>query len=68
MTVKELIIKKVEHLPEKSLNEIADFIEFLNQKRKKNNSINISEQGMDEYLKNLETYENLLAKGKIKWN
>ncbi len=67
MTVKELLMKKANSLPNELASEVIDFIEFLNAKKRKNNSINIAEEGMNEYLHNLEIYEDLLAKGKIKW-
>jgi hypothetical protein len=65
MAVRERIINKIRSLPENKLDEIADFIEFLEAKEKA--QPDLAEYGMGDYLNQLSAYEEMLATGKIKW-
>lgn len=78
MLTKERIIEKVRALPESVLKEVNDFIDFLEIKRKKGENewawlardtdkIKIEESDFKGYLDELKSYEDMLAKGKIKW-
>ncbi len=76
MSVRELTILKIQNLPEKLLNEVNDFIDFifLRQENSRwelwNNfseSFKLSESDMSDYLTNLESYEDRLVSGEIKW-
>ena len=63
-------ISKINSLPQNLLSEVNDFIDFLNSKYKikdNNDEISLAESDMNQYLKNLNEYEILLAEGKIKW-
>ena len=65
-------ITKISSLPPDLLEEVNDFIDFLSG-RYGNGGISsfynpdMAESNMQDYLKNLSDYENLLADGNIKW-
>ncbi len=72
----ETIIEKLNRLSPVDQMEVEDFIEFLLTKAESGDgeerlyrklSRQLAEEGMGEYLKNLEAYEDMLAAGKIKW-
>jgi len=65
MTTREHIIEKIKSLPEHKLEEIADFVEFLEAKGKGQSEL--AEYGMGDYLNQLSAYEDMLVAGKIKW-
>jgi hypothetical protein len=65
MAIRERLINKIQSLPEHELDEVADFIEFLEAKGKA--QCGLAENGMDEYSDQLSAYEEMLAGGKIKW-
>ena len=65
MRTKEQLIDKIKSLPEDKLDEIADFIEFIETKGKSQSAL--AEYGMGDYLNQLSAYEEMLATGKIKW-
>ena len=65
MAIRERLVNKIQSLPEDKLDEIADFIEFLEVKEKAQSDL--AEDGMDYYLNLLSAYEGMLAAGKIKW-
>ncbi len=65
MAIRERLINKIQSLPEDKLDEIADFIEFLEVKGKAQSAL--AEYGMGDYLNQLSAYEEMLAAGKIKW-
>ena len=65
MTIREHIIEKIKSLPEHKLEEIANFVEFLEAKEKGQSEL--AEYGMGDYLNQLSAYEEMLADGKIKW-
>ena len=65
---------KLQSLPENLLNEVNDYVDFLLMRNKEkhenktpSNSEHLTESGMNDYLNNLEEYEELLSQGKIKW-
>lgn len=64
MISREYIKDKIESLPDDSLEEILDFIEFL---EKKKGGARLAEYGMESYLNELSSYEEMLADGKINW-
>lgn len=51
-------------MPDESLEEILDFIEFLEAKK---GEPQLAEYGMGNYLNELSAYEEMLAAGKINW-
>lgn len=65
MAIRERLINKIQSLPEDKLDEIADFIEFLEVKERAQSDL--AEDGMGDYLDQLSAYEGMLAAGKIKW-
>ena len=65
MAIREHLIKKIKSLPEDKLEEIADFVEFLEAKGKGQSEL--AEYGMGDYLNQLSAYEEMLVAGKIKW-
>ena len=65
MAIREHLIKKIKSLPEDKLEEIADFVEFLEVKGKGQSEL--AEYGMGDYLNQLSAYEEMLVAGKIKW-
>ena len=76
MNIQLIAVSKIKNLPEKLLYEVNDFIDFLTIKYKlsenyfeiqDNQDMTLYESDFSDYLKNLENYEQLLAKGKVKW-
>ncbi|MBF0243562.1 MAG: hypothetical protein HQK64_13945 [Desulfamplus sp.] len=76
MSVRDLTMRKIQHLPETLLKEVNDFIDFIFLKQESsrwelwnnfNESLKLSEQDMSDYLSNLEDYEDRLINGEIKW-
>jgi hypothetical protein len=65
MSIREHLIGKMKSLPADKLEEIADFVEFLEAKRKGKSGL--AEYGMGDYLNQLSAYEEMLVAGKIKW-
>jgi len=65
MAIRENLIEKIKSLPENRLEEIANFVEFLETKGKGQSEL--AEYGMGDYLNQLSAYEEMLAAGKIKW-
>ena len=63
MILKDYIVKKIKSLPDENLEEIADFIEFLESKNKKTE---LAESDIGDYLSQLSLYERMLAAGEIK--
>ena len=64
MAIREHLINKIKSLPEDKLDEIADFVEFLEAKEK--GRYGLTEYGMADYLNQLLAYEEMLAAGKIR--
>ena len=71
----EPTIAKLQRLPEPLLQEVDAFIDFLQMRfeskaqawHSQSDQSAHAEEGMDTYLRELESYEELLAAGKIKW-
>nr|QNO57782.1 hypothetical protein OHAEDELL_00009 [Methanosarcinales archaeon ANME-1 ERB7] len=76
MTVYEATAAKIRELPEPLIQEVSDFVDFLQMKRDNTRwqlwtlfkeALEIAESDFADYLPNLENYENRLARGEIKW-
>ena len=76
MTIHEHTIAKIQHLPESLAREVRDFIDFLLIKHDQTQwalwshfqeGLDLSEADFSDYLANLETYEESLARGDIRW-
>ncbi|MGB2727173.1 MAG: hypothetical protein WBC40_11350 [Halobacteriota archaeon] len=76
MTVYEVTAAKIRELPEPLIQEVGDFIDFLQIKSDStrwqlwmlfNEALEIAESDFTDYLSNLKDYENRLARGEIKW-
>jgi hypothetical protein len=76
MTVYDVTITKIQQLPEPLVQEVSDFVDFLLVKNNRvrwglwshfNESIDLAETDMLDYLTQLETYEEQLARGEIQW-
>ena len=72
MNITEEITKKLDDLTETERKEVDDFINLLIGKSRGNSAQNtntetLAESGMDNYLTDLEAYEEKLAAGEIKW-
>ena len=65
MTVYDLTIAKISQLPESLVQEVNDFIDFLLIKYN-GEFPQLTESDFSDYLKNLEAYEEKLARGEIK--
>ena len=65
MAVREHLIAKIQSLPEDRLEEIAEFVELLEAKGKR--QFELAEDGMGDYLNQFVSYEDMLAAGKTKW-
>jgi len=65
MVIWEHLIERIKFLPEDKLEEIANFVEFLETKEKGQSEL--AKYGMGDYLNQLSAYEEMLAAGKIKW-
>ena len=76
MNTSQTVEEKIRELPEELRNEVNDFMDFLITKQNPYiwqswktyiEGLDLGEVGMNDYLKNLEDYEDSLAKGEIKW-
>ena len=76
MTIHDLTISKIQQLPESLTQEVSDFIDFLLVKQDQMNwerwlhfreALDLAELGLSDYLQDLETYEERLARGEIRW-
>jgi hypothetical protein len=76
MTVYERTVAKIQQLPEPMLQEVSDFIDFLLVKQDPmqwelwthfRETLDVTESDFSDYLRNLETYEESLARGDIQW-
>jgi hypothetical protein len=65
MTVYDITIAKISQLPEPLVQEVNDFIDFLLLKYN-SEFPQLTESDFSDYLKNLEAYEEKLARGEIK--
>ena len=66
MTIYDLTSAKISQLPESLVQEVNDFIDFLLLKYNTELS-QLTESDFSDYLKNLEAYEEKLARGEIQW-
>jgi hypothetical protein len=76
MTIYEATIAKIRELPESLVEEVNDFVDLLQIKRDDTRyqlwelfreMLETTESDFGDYLRNLENYENRLARGEIKW-
>ncbi|MBM4084312.1 MAG: DUF2281 domain-containing protein [Planctomycetes bacterium] len=76
MSVSDTTIAKIQQLPEPLAQEVSDFVDFLLTKRDSarwqlwthfSETLDLAESDFGDYLKNLEDYENRLARGEIRW-
>ena len=76
MTVYERTVAKIQQLPEPLLQEVSDFIDFLLVKQDRTQwelwihsreTLDVAESDFSDYLRNLEMYEESLARGDIRW-
>jgi len=76
MTIHDLTMAKIQQLPESLAQEVSDFIDFLLIKRDQmswerwlsfREALDLAEVGLSDYLQDLETYEERLARGEIQW-
>ena len=76
MTVHDVIIAKIQQLPDSFVQEVSDFVDFLLMRRDSTRwqlwmhfaeALEIAELDFADYLPNLENYENRLARGEIQW-
>jgi hypothetical protein len=66
MSEQDIAIAKISQLPDSLVQEVNDFIDFLLLKY--NCELpQLTESDFSDYLKNLETYEEKLARGEIQW-
>jgi hypothetical protein len=65
MGTRESLIEKIKSLPEDRLGDVANFVESLETKGKR--EFELAEYGMGDYLAQLLAYEDMLAAGKVKW-
>lgn len=65
MLSREYVLEKIKSLPDEALEEVVDFIDFLEMKSKK--EVEVTELDMKDYLPQLTAYEELLVRGKIEW-
>ncbi len=76
MTVYEATIAKIQQLPETLAQEVQDYVDFLLTRadlvrwqsvQHLSEAKTLAEADMSDYLINLESYEEQLARGEIKW-
>ncbi len=76
MTVQEMTIAKIRQLPEPLVQEVSDFVDFLQIRHDAmlwqrwvefGEGVESAELGFADYLANLEDYEDRLAAGEIQW-
>lgn len=76
MTIQDTTISKIQQLPDSLAQEVSDFVDFLLLKRDDtlwqlwhqfNEGFETAESDFSDYLRNLEEYENRLARGEIRW-
>ena len=72
MSAQDLAIAKIRSLPDALAEEVSDFIDSLLLKKEPQQepaaeSMELAESGMEDYLGNLEDYEEQLARGEIQW-
>jgi hypothetical protein len=63
----EQIVDDLRELPPEKLAVVHDFVGYLRQRPTAMDEIELAEAGMDDYLSNLEDYEDRLVRGEIRW-
>ena len=64
MISRDYIVEKIRALPDEKLEEIADFMEFVESRERR---AELAESDMGDYLGELSAYEKMLAAGEIRW-
>ena len=76
MSAYDVTIAKIQRLPESLVQQVDDFIDFLLMKRDTARwqlwvhfaeAVDLAESDFSDYLRNLEDYEDRLARGEIQW-
>lgn len=76
MSVYDETISKIRQLPESLIQEVNDFVTFLllrsnttraESETQLSEAIEVVESDFSDYLRNLEDYEERLARGEIQW-
>ena len=76
MTVYERTVARMQQLPQPMLQEVSDFIDFRQPHAHQAQwdvmdplprALDLAESDFSDYLRNLETYEESLARGDIRW-
>jgi hypothetical protein len=76
MSVYDETISKIRQLPESLIQEVNDFVNFLLLRSNTTSAeletqlpeaIEVAESDFSDYLRNLEDYEERLARGEIQW-
>jgi hypothetical protein len=76
MTIYEQTAAKIQQLPDPLVREVGNFIDFLLLKQDNmlwqlwnhfHEILDLAESDFSDYLENLESYEESLAHGEIKW-
>ena len=68
MNSHNIITHKLNLLNESERREVQDFIEFLlTREKRRDRTGDIAEEGMGDYLSDLQAYEDKLAAGEIRW-
>jgi hypothetical protein len=74
MSVRDDTLAKINNLPEPLIEEVSDFVDFLLAKHQRRQEAwqvalgEVEDGDFRDYLSNLEEYEELLAKGQVKWS
>ncbi len=76
MTIQDSTILKIQQLPDSLVQEVNDYVDFLLLKHNSprwqlwhqfSEGLETVESDFFDYLRNLEDYENRLARGEIQW-
>lgn len=75
MVLRDYIVEKIKSMPDDLVEEVSDFIDFLQSKRRREEiysqvekeASSLMESDMSDYLSGLIAYEEMLARGEIQW-
>jgi len=76
MTVHEQTIDKIQRMPEPLVQEVANYVDFLLTRSdgerwqswlQFSETLEMAESDMTDYRRNLEDYEERLARGEVRW-
>jgi len=75
MVRKDYIVEKIKAMPDDLAREVTDFIDFLEDKRRREKiyshvekeASRLMESDMADYLSGLVVYEEMLARGEVEW-